>query len=72
MTGQGEYKLTHLDLQPKRTEKDEGQLNSLVEIMDSHWIIPFEPDQMDLACGKVAPPEIAKELEAEVGKVAYE
>ena len=45
--------------------------------MDRHWLNPFDPDQMEfvnLASGKVAPPEIAKDLlEAEkVGEVAYE
>ena len=45
--------------------KDEEDVRTLVEVLDSSWINPFSGDQSDIAApssGRVASDDVAKEL----------
>ena len=77
MVGQGRSKFSHPDLQSARIKKDANQVATLVDILERNWINPFDTDQtefINLASGKVAPPNVVKNLlQAEMmGEAAYD
>ena len=67
----------HTDLQSTRIVRDETDVESLVAMLQCHWLDPFSSVQQDLVClstGKVAPPKIEQDFLAAkgVGEKAYE
>ena len=58
-------KLNHPDLQLSRIHKDELDIQSLVDLMETSWINPLRHDQVEfinLSTATVAPSDIAKDL----------
>ena len=57
--------LKHTDLQPSRIAKDEGDVRSLVSMLDGSSMNPFLGSQQDLFClssDKLATPKIERDL----------
>ena len=67
--------LSHADLEPSRIQKDEKDIQSLVDIMENSWRNPFDgpEDLMSLSTGKVATTEVQKDLlnAREQGELAF-
>ena len=58
-------KLNHPDLQLSRIHKDEHDIQSLVDLMETSWINPLRHDQVEftsLSTATVAPSDIANDL----------
>ena len=77
MTGNNDSNLSHPDKHLPRMKKDEADVQSLVQIMETCWISPFDPDHenlVSLSTGIAAPPDVAKDVLAAhtIGKDAYE
>ena len=67
----------HNDLQNTRISRDETDVRSLLDMLESHWINPFSSEQQDLVClstGKAATPKVEEDLlnAKAVGDKAYE
>ena len=55
----------HTDLQASRIARDEEDVKSLMSMLEESWINPFKGERQDLVClstGKLATPEIEKDL----------
>ena len=55
----------HSDLQIKRIKKDEADVKSLVEMLETSWIVPFSFEIQDLVClstRKAVPSDVEKDL----------
>ena len=55
----------HADLQQPRIAKDETDVQSIVEMLDSNWINLFAPDPLDLislSTGTSAPSDVEEDL----------
>ncbi|KAK5859272.1 hypothetical protein PBY51_003352 [Eleginops maclovinus] len=77
MVGQRDSHLNHPDLQMPRIRRDEADVQSLVELMDTSWLNPFSQDHSDvisLSTATVAPPAIAADLLGahKIGEEAYQ
>ena len=65
MVRHGDSHLTHPHLQFPRIRRDEADVQSLVELMDTSWLNLFSQDHSDvvsLSTATVAPPAIAADL----------
>ena len=54
----------HADLQKRRTERDEADVKSLVEMLENNWNNPFDNEKQELICistGRVASPEVEED-----------
>ena len=77
MTGSHDSDFSHQDLHLPGINKDEADVQSLDQLMETSWLNPFCPDQeelVSLSTAIAAPPEIAKDLlEAHrIGEETYE
>lgn len=77
MVGQGDSLLNHPDLQLPRIRRDEADVQSIVDILETCWVNPLSPDQCEfvsLSNATVAPPDVAKDLldAREIGEQAYQ
>jgi len=77
MIGQGISHLDHPDLRLPRIQKDEANIESLIDLMESSWLNPRSPEYVEfvsLSTATVAPPEIANDLLTAhtVGEKAYQ
>ncbi|KAL7394540.1 hypothetical protein ABVT39_027571, partial [Epinephelus coioides] len=77
MTGENDSNFAHPDIQLPRIRKDEVDVQSLVQLMESSWINPFSPDYeelVSLSTGMAAPPDVANDLigAPKIGEDAYE
>jgi len=57
--------LGHADLQSSRITRDEADVESIVELLESNWINPFANEPSDLVCistGAAAPPDVCSDL----------
>ena len=66
----------HTDLQSSRIERDEADVRSLLLMLESTWINPFNNEQQELVClstGKAATNEIENDLQQakDIGEKAY-
>ena len=55
----------HNDLQNTRISRDETDVRSLLDMLESHWINLFSSEQQDLVClstGKAATPKVEEDL----------
>ena len=55
----------HSDLQPSRVKKDETDVQSVVELLQTSWTNPFQNNPCDiinLSTGTTAPPDISNDL----------
>lgn len=65
MTGKDSSKLSHPDTHGPRMKKDEREVQSLVDLLETNWINPMSPEESDLtgiSTGTVAPPNVTKDL----------
>lgn len=70
-------KLTHPDKQPIRVQKDQADVDSLVNQMENKWLNPFGSDENELVClstGNIAPPEVIRNLfqAHDIGEEGYQ
>ena len=77
MVGVRDSQSHHPDLQPHRIQKDETDVQSLVNLMKDSWINPFRSDQdslVNLATAALAPTDIVHDLNNawKVGEDAFE
>lgn len=77
MVGQSEAHLNHPDLQLPRIRKDEADVQSIIELMETCWLNPFSPDNeelVSLSTATVAPPDVAHDLlnAHKMGEEAYQ
>lgn len=77
LTGQSMSKLSHPDLQGPRIQKDEADVQSLIDVMENNWLNPLSPDESDLvslSTGFLAPPDVTRDLlrAHEIGEEAYQ
>lgn len=75
--GQRDTDFHHPDLQLPRIRRDEADVQSLVQLMETSWLNPFSPEHgelVSLSTAAEAPPEVAKDLlEAyKIGEEAYQ
>ena len=68
---------SHPDIRFPRIRKDEADIQSLIQLMDSSWLNPFNPDQDELvsiSTATVTPAEVAKDLleSHKIGEEAYQ
>ena len=57
--------MNHADLQQPRIAKDETDVESLQDLLESNWINPFTGDHenlVSLSTGKLAPADVEKDL----------
>jgi len=76
MTGQNDSAFSHPDLQLPRIRRDEADVVSLVQLMETSWLNPFSPDQeelVSLSTAAAAPPDVARDLldAKKIGEDAY-
>ena len=76
MIGRSDSPMNHPDLQLSRIQKDEVDIQSLLDLMDASWINPLSHDQTEfvsLSTATFAPPDVAKDpIEAySIGESAY-
>ena len=65
MIGRNESRMSHPDLQLSRIQRDEVDIQSLVDLMDTSWINALSPDQAEFVrvfIATLAPPDVAKGL----------
>ena len=65
MIGRNESRMSHPDLQLSRIQRDEADIQSLVDLMDTSWINALSPDQAEFVrvfIATLAPPNVAKGL----------
>jgi len=77
MIGQHDTDFSHPDLQLPRMRRDEADLQSLIQLMETSWFNPFSFEHgelVSLSTAAEAPPEVAKDLlEAyKIGEEAYQ
>ncbi len=77
MIGQHDSDFIHLDLQVPRIRRDEVDVQSLFQLVETSWLNPFNPDQVELvslSTATTAPPDMAKDrLDAHtIGEEAYQ
>ncbi len=63
--GQHGSDFSHTDLQMPRIRRDEADVQSLVQLMETSWLNPFNRDQVQLvslSTATTAPPDVAKDL----------
>ena len=70
-------KLPHPDMWGPRIRKDEADIKSLVDLMESNWVNPLYPDEsylVSLSTGTLATPAVVKDLlrALEVGEETYQ
>ena len=64
MIGHQDSDFRHPDLHPPRIKRDETDIQSLVDLMETSWLNPFSPDHQELvslSTATAAPPDIAKD-----------
>ena len=74
MIGQRDTDFSHPDVQLPRMRRDEADVQSLVQLMETNWLNPFSPEHgelVSLSTAAKAPSEVAKDL-LEVYKVGEE
>ena len=74
--GQHDY-FSHPDIRFPRIRKDEADIQSLIQLLDSSWLNPFNSDQDELvsiSTATVAPAEVAIDLleSHKIGEEAYQ
>lgn len=65
MVGQQYTDFSHPDLQIPRIRRDEADVQSFVQVMETSWLNPFNPEQeelVSLSTALAAPAEVAKDL----------
>ena len=77
MVGRSDSHLNHPDLQLPRIRRDEAGVYSLVELMETCWLNPLSPDNVELvslSTATVAPPDVANDLidAHRIGEEAYQ
>ena len=77
MVGEQNTDFNHADLQMPRIRKDEAGVQSFVQLMETSWLNPFNPEQgelVSLSTATAAPPEVLKDLlrTYRMGEDAYE
>ncbi|KAG0721648.1 hypothetical protein GWK47_046054 [Chionoecetes opilio] len=77
VVGQKYTDFSHPDLQMPRIRRDEADVQSLVQLMETSWLNPFNAEQGDLvslSTATTAPPEVAKDLLGayRIGEDAYQ
>ena len=77
MVGQQYTDFSHPDLQMPRIRRDEADVQSFVQLMETSWLNPFNPEQgelVSLSTATAAPPEVAKDLLGayRIGEDAYQ
>ena len=77
VVGQKYTDFSHPDLQMPRIRRDEADVQSLVQLMETSWMNPFNAEQGDLvslSTATTAPPEVAKDLLGayRIGEDAYQ
>ena len=76
MIGHQNSDISHPDLQPPRIKRDEADVQSLVDLMETSWLNSFSPNHpelVSLSTATVAPPAIAEDLLGahKIGEEAY-
>ena len=77
MVGRSESRVNHPDLQSPRIRRDEADIQSLVELMETCWLNPFSPDHTEfvsLSTATVVPTDVASDLlnAYKIGEEAYQ
>lgn len=77
MVSQQYTEFSHPDLQMPRIRRDEIDVQSLVQLMETSWLKPFKTEQgklVSLSTATAAPPELAKDLlrDCRIGEHAYQ
>ena len=65
MIGRSDSRMSHPDLQLSRIQRDEVDIQSLVDLMDTSWINPLSPDQAEfvsLSTDTVPPPDVERDV----------